>query len=107
MLTPSPSFSQPRAICSWLFFTIISTCLGQTPNLVTKSIIGTIKSDKDSVGFEGVHLYIRNTATGTVTNVAGEFEIKIPSKFDLSKTEIIVSSIGYKTKLFKADSALN
>lgn len=98
---------RPRAYCSWLFFFFISTCPGQSSELATKSIFGIIKSDKDSVGIEGVHLYIRNTATGTVTNVAGEFEIKIPSKFDLSKTQIIVSSIGYKTKLFNADSALS
>jgi hypothetical protein len=100
-------FKQPRSICSWLFFFIISTCLGQSSELSTRSIIGIIKSDKDSIGIEGVHLYIRNTAIGTITNTAGEFEIKIPAKFDLSKTEIIISSIGYKTNFFIADSTLN
>lgn len=107
MLNSGLSLKQPRAYCSWLFFFIISNCLGQTPELTTKSVTGIIKSDKDSVGIEGAHLYIRNTAIGTVTNLVGEFEIKVPSKFDLSKTEIIVSSIGYKTKLFNADSALD
>ncbi len=90
-----------------MFYVIACTCLGQPREPTTISIFGIIKSDSDSVGIEGVHLYIRNTATGTVTNVAGEFEIKIPLTFDLSKTEIIVSSIGYKTKIFNADSALN
>ncbi|GCC51374.1 hypothetical protein SanaruYs_15990 [Chryseotalea sanaruensis] len=58
------------------------------------TILGIVKSSSDSTGISTAHIFIPNKVIGTVTNSAGEFELKIPS--DISPVELSFSAIGYK-----------
>lgn len=63
----------------------------ETQNIAIK---GAIKDKKDGSGLPGVNVIIKGTTNGTVTDLDGNFSIKVPSK----ETVIQISSIGYKTQ---------
>lgn len=89
--------------CSWLFFLATFSCLSQA--IDKKSYLtfqGIVLSEKDSFSVESAHIYIRDTSIGTITNSTGEFELKIP--VELTQSEIIISSIGYKTEVLSINT---
>lgn len=87
---------QPKMGSLLLFFLSTINCLSQSyviENYYTFQ--GVVKSAKDSSAIESAHIYIRETSVGTITNSMGEFELKLP--LDLIPSEVIFSSIGFKT----------
>ena len=44
---------------------------------------------------ENASIYVKNTTTGTISNVDGKFVLMVPEKY--AKDTLIVSSIGYKS----------
>lgn len=55
---------------------------------------GRVISKEDNEGLPGINVIIKGTRTGTVTDIDGNFSIKVPSP----ETVLVFSSIGFKTK---------
>jgi hypothetical protein len=59
----------------------------------TIAVKGTVTSAADNGSLPGVNILVKNTLTGTTTNVDGKFEINAPSDGAL-----VFSGIGYVTQ---------
>jgi len=59
-----------------------------------KTVRGVIISSSDSTKMIGVTILEKGTRNGTVSNIDGEFSIKVAS----DKSVLTFSAIGYKTK---------
>jgi hypothetical protein len=55
-----------------------------------RTITGTVTSSEDDQGLPGVNVIIRGTATGTVTDIEGNYSLNVPSEADV----LIFSSVG-------------
>lgn len=49
-------------------------------NAQTKTITGTVTSAEDQMPIPGVSVSVKGTTIGTVTNIDGEFELKVPEE---------------------------
>ena len=65
-------------------------------------ITGTIKSVPDNKPVEFIHIAVKGTSVGTISNVDGTFELKLES-FTPGMV-LVISGIGYETKEIKLDS---
>lgn len=75
----------------WL---LLTTCLLVTFGWAqSREITGTVTSSDGSKPLEGVSITIKGTTIVAVTDVKGQFTIKVPNK----ATSIVVTSIGYIT----------
>lgn len=94
-----------------LFFIIVSLSLC-LPIFAQKNITGRIINSETKEKVPYVSIGIENKATGTVSNDAGEFSLKISEKISPSDS-ITFSSIGFKTVKFalvdlsEADNKIN
>ncbi|OAQ42371.1 hypothetical protein A5893_04475 [Pedobacter psychrophilus] len=68
-------------------------------NLPTRIITGIV-TDKTGETLPGVNVFIKETKKGAITNINGEFTIKITSS-DINNTILVASYIGMKSKEFK------
>jgi hypothetical protein len=59
-----------------------------------RTITGTVTSSEDDQGLPGVNVIIRGTATGTVTDIEGNYSLNVPSEADV----LIFSSVGFVTQ---------
>jgi len=57
---------------------------------------GFVRSGLDSSALDYAHIFIEEKAIGTVSNSAGEFQLKIPAS--LLPVVVTISSLGYETK---------
>jgi hypothetical protein len=88
---------QPGRQLSWLFLAIPFIAIGQSTKTSNSfSIHGFVKSQFDSSAIEGVHIYLRNTTIGTVSNRDGEFKLNIPDSLD--QKELLFSAVGFRTE---------
>ena len=77
--------------------------LGESRSFYT--LKGTVISGENKMGVPGANVMVKNTATGIITDVNGEFKLAVPEYQD----EVVFSSIGFLTverKLTEADSNL-
>lgn len=73
-----------------LFAALVSA--GAQAQLVVKGKV----TDESGAGMPGVNVLIKNTATGTTTDAAGEYTISLPD--DADQTVLVFSFIGYTTR---------
>ncbi|PKQ64876.1 SusC/RagA family protein [Labilibaculum filiforme] len=67
-------------------------------NAQSQSVSGVV-SDESGVSIPGVSVVEKGTQNGTVTNIDGEFTLKVVSKNAI----VVFSFVGYKTVEFQAD----
>ncbi len=60
----------------------------------TKELTGTVTSAKDGTSIPGVSVAVKGTTMGTITNIDGEFGLKVP---DDAKT-LVFTFVGMKTQ---------
>ena len=63
-------------------------------NAQTRTITGTVTSDEDQMPIPGVSVSVKGTTLGTVTNIDGVYELKVPED---AKT-LVFSFVGMKTQ---------
>ena len=68
-------------------------------------VSGKVSSKTEQLGLPFANIQIKSTTYGTVANVDGDYEIKIPIKF--KEKSLVFSSLGYKTKTAKIKAKLN
>ena len=64
------------------------------------SVKGKVSSDSDNLGIPGVNVRIQDTNQGTITDVDGNYELKVPS----SSSVLVFSFVGYKTSEVRVGS---
>ena len=76
----------------WVFFSafILTSLTTYAQNVTVK---GTVTSATDKTGLPGVNIVVKNTVTGTTTDVEGKYELSAPSDAIL-----VFSGIGYVTQ---------
>ncbi|MEX2595186.1 MAG: SusC/RagA family TonB-linked outer membrane protein, partial [Anditalea sp.] len=57
-------------------------------------VTGTVTSSSDGLGIPGANIVAKGTATGTVTDVEGNYSFNVPNEDDI----LVFSSIGYATQ---------
>ena len=67
----------------------------------TKTITGTVTAAEDEMPIPGVSVSVKGTTLGTVTNIDGEFELKVPE----GAKELLVSFVGMKNQTVPITSA--
>jgi len=72
-------------------------------NAQTKTVTGTVISAEDDMPIPGVSVSVKGTTLGTVTNIDGEFELKVPE----NAKDLIVSFVGMKSQTINLGSKLN
>jgi len=87
-------FTKSLVITILLIFFVSSLAYSQT-----ESIAGTVKDAKSGLGIPGVNILIQGTTDGAVTDLDGNFSLKVSN----STATLIISSIGY----VKQNIALN
>ena len=63
-------------------------------NAQTKTITGEVVSSEDEMPIPGVSVAVKGTTLGTVTDIEGNFELKVPE----DATELVVSFVGMKNQ---------
>jgi len=63
-------------------------------NAQTRNVTGTVTSSEDNLPIPGVSVAVKGTTIGTVTDIDGNFELKVPE----SAKELIVSFVGMKNQ---------
>ena len=63
-------------------------------NAQTRTVTGTVTSAEDEMPVPGVSVSVKGTTLGTVTNIDGEYELKVPEN---AKT-LVFSFVGMKTQ---------
>ncbi len=61
----------------------------------TRTITGTVTGKDDGLPLPGVTVMIQGAKTGTVTNINGDYTIKVPS---IATATLVFSSVGYVTQ---------
>ena len=88
------------AIPCILFFLIFSiSAVAQT----SRTITGVVKNQSDSKPLPGVSVKVKDTSNGTLTNVNGQFNLKITNE----RSILIISYLGYKTQEVPLDTKDN
>ncbi len=86
----------------------VMLCLINSNLLYSQDQFSTVKGIILDNGTENaipyVTIQIQKTTIGTITNVDGEFELRIPQKY--ADNNLIISSIGYKTDTIRIKPAL-
>ncbi len=59
--------------------------------LAEKTVSGTVVSVEDGTGIPGVSVLVKNTNTGTITDIDGKFNINVPD----GNTVLVFSSVGF------------
>jgi len=65
-----------------------------TEEVAAINVSGKVTSQTDGEGIPGVNILIKNSSTGTVTDVNGNYRINVPAENDI----LVFSSIGYLTQ---------
>ena len=75
-----------------LFMICVLTVGAQFVNAQTKSISGIVTNKGDGTSIPGVSVMVKGTTLGTITNMDGQFELKVPDDAEL----LVFSFIGMK-----------
>ncbi len=67
----------------------------------TRTITGTVTSSDDEMPIPGVSVSVKGTTLGTVTNIDGEFELRIPD----DAKELLFSFVGMKSQTIEISGA--
>jgi TonB-linked SusC/RagA family outer membrane protein len=86
-----------------LFLSILLFMGVFTANAQTREITGTVTSAEDGMPIPGVSVFVKGTTLGTITNIDGEFELKVPD----DAKELVVSFVGMKTTSVVLGAASN
>ncbi len=84
-----------------LFLSILLFMGTLVANAQTRNVTGTVTSADDGQPIPGVSVSVKGTTLGTITNIDGLFELKVPED---SKT-LVVSFVGMKTQNVELTSA--
>jgi TonB-linked SusC/RagA family outer membrane protein len=71
---------------------IVVIPLGRVPQPIT--VHGKVTSTDEPQGLPGINVYVKGSTLGTVTDINGEYTLKVPDKYDV----LVFSSIGYDKK---------
>lgn len=69
------------------------------PELFQETITGSVTDAQNGEALPGVNIIVKNTTTGTSTDVDGEFDLTVPSLTDT----LVFSFIGYQTQEIPLD----
>ena len=69
-------------------------CLSSISLAQSRDLSGKVTSSDDNLALPGVNVVIKGTSTGTVTDVEGNYNLKIPEEPVL----MVFSSVGYTTE---------
>ena len=75
-----------------IFLSILLFMGNLVSNAQTKTITGTVSSAEDGMPIPGVSVSVKGTTLGTITNVDGGFEFKVPE----DAQSLIFSFVGMK-----------
>ncbi len=86
------------------FLFAIAFFLGvQLLNAQTRDISGVVTNSGDGTTVPGASVVVEGTTLGTVTNIDGEFSLKVPE----DARRLIISFVGLKTAILVLDSRTN
>ena len=71
---------------------------GRVPQPVV--VHGKVTSDDEPEGLPGLNVYVKGSTIGTVTDINGEYTIKVPDKYDV----LVFSAIGYEKQEIPVNS---
>jgi TonB-linked SusC/RagA family outer membrane protein len=78
-----------------IFLIVLALCMGATSLLAqTKRITGKVTSAEDGAPIPGVTVSVKETTTGTVTNIDGDYFLDVPNSAEI----LIFSFVGMKTQ---------
>src|SRR5210317_1249350 len=86
-----------------IFLSILLFMGNLVANAQTKTITGTVTSAEDNMPIPGVSVSVKGTTLGTVTNIEGEFELKIPE----DAKELLISFVGMKSQTVAVTETAN
>ena len=86
-------FNQKRGSTTLLLIFILLMSVGLQLSFAQMSVSGKVLSGDDNEPLPGVNVILKGTATGTVTDVQGMYEINAPD----SESVLVFSSVGYVT----------
>ncbi len=84
-----------------LFLSILLFMGTLVANAQTRSITGTVTSTEDSQPIPGVSVSVKGTTLGTITNIDGVFDLKVPE----DAAALVISFVGMKTQTVELSSA--
>lgn len=85
-----------------LFLSILLFMGTLVTNAQTKVLTGTVTSSEDGTPIPGVSVAVKGTTLGTITNIDGEFELKVPEDANV----ISLSFVGMKSQEITLGSSL-
>jgi TonB-linked SusC/RagA family outer membrane protein len=77
-----------------LFLSILLIMGSLVVNAQTKNLTGTVTSSEDDMPIPGVSVSVKGTTLGTITNIDGVFDLKVPE----DAQALVVSFVGMKTQ---------
>jgi len=77
-----------------IFLSILLFMGNMVANAQTKTITGTVTSAEDEMPIPGVSVSVKGTTLGTVTNIDGEYELKVPEDASV----LLFSFVGMKSE---------
>jgi hypothetical protein len=67
-----------------IFLIVLALCMGATSLLAqTKRITGKVTSAEDGAPIPGVTVSVKETTTGTVTNIDGDYFLDVPNSAEI------------------------
>ena len=84
-----------------LFLSILLFMGTLVANAQTRGVTGTVTSAEDGQPIPGVSVSVRGTTLGTITNIDGIFDLKVPD----DAGALVVSFVGMKTQNIELTSA--
>ncbi len=84
-----------------LFLSILLFMGTLVANAQTRQVTGTVTSAEDSQPIPGVSVSVKGTTLGTITNIDGIFDLKVPE----DAATLVVSFVGMKTQAIELSSA--
>lgn len=84
-------------------FLSILLFMGTMVNAQTRDLSGTVTSSEDNLPIPGVSVSVKGTTLGTITNIDGEFDFKVPEN---SQT-LVFSFVGMKAQEVAIGSQTN
>ncbi|WP_321371587.1 SusC/RagA family TonB-linked outer membrane protein [uncultured Draconibacterium sp.] len=76
-----------------IFLSILLFMGNLVSNAQTKTLTGTVTSAEDNMPIPGVSVSVKGTTLGTITNIDGEYELRVPE----DAQALIFSFVGMKT----------
>lgn len=86
-----------------LFLSILLFMGTLVANAQTRNITGTVTSAEDSQPIPGVSVSVKGTTLGTITNIDGFFDLKVPE----DAKALVISFVGMKTQTIELSSTSN